>query len=202
MNSSKIVLFSVLFAGLLLAGCASQSSPSPTPLPTVLSTPTPAPTVEATAEPTVEATPTPQAKTLEGLRDDVKKVLEETFGKPVSFESDRNPASGSITYLVAGSATNYDYQVTVMKAISKQWAPDKNVVSMQSEKGVTQTIVYSVSNPISKIHTDAEIECGDFSFLITLSFEESYTGINPTGDVGLTLTKKLIDACDPGDFRV
>ena len=191
------LLFSlVVLAGLLLAGCASQATPSPTPLPNVVSTPTSEPTVEATStpEPTVESTPVPE-QTLEGLRDNVQKILEDSYGKPVSFSSDRDPASGLITYLAGTAETTYNYQVTVKKAVSKQWPPATNVVQMESEGGIMKNIIYSTLTSPSKIQTDAQIECGGFSFLIIISFEESYTGVNPTGDRGSTLTKMLMDAC-------
>ncbi len=60
-----LVVLSILFIGILLAGCTSQpatpvATPTPTPVPTVVVTtlpPTPVPTVNATVVPTVNKTP-------------------------------------------------------------------------------------------------------------------------------------------------
>jgi plastocyanin len=100
-----LVVLSILFIGILLAGCTSQpatpvATPTPTPVPTtivVTAIPTMEPTVNVTAVPTVNKTPnaTPTATPTP------RPIVTITFTKDLTLQP------GAVVYVKVGSVVSF-----------------------------------------------------------------------------------------------
>lgn len=187
------VLVLLVFASLLFAGCVSAPEATPTPAASIPSISTPTP--EASATPTPSPVPSVDENPLESLKNVVEVAMEGVLDSEVSFEADRDTASGLISFIATDSSNYFEYQVTVKNFGARMWPPDKSVTMMESENGVSKKIAFTESTSGTKVYTNAEVECGDFSHLVVMSFIETDSPVRPSQGLGLSIVEKVMDAC-------
>ena len=171
--NKRLLLLSVLLVGLLLLGCSSKA-PEPSGQPTQV------PTQQATAIQTnsVQGTATPEAtvpsptlspeEVLNNLRDKAGGAIFATLGKEAESSEKKDPASQIVTYYELISTNEIDLQLTLKKSSARQWPPNINLVQKTGETGKKKTVVFAQSNlQQTRVTTDVEMECNDFSQMLT-----------------------------------